>query len=224
MCQKKTLRLQSFLNLHIKPIKKIYMENNDKENELNQSAEQEQVSMEHEEAALHTDAETVEEVEAEESKETTSDDELSRLRKELTEAKEKYMRLYADFENFRRRTAKEKLEFFSTANEGLIASIIPVLDDFERAQKNLHSQQQKDLDAIQQGVDLIHQKLYRVLESKGLKPMNATGEVFNPELHEAITQAPVQDESMKGKVIDEVEKGYYLGEKVVRFAKVVIGA
>ncbi len=148
---------------------------------------------------------------------------LEKLQDQVTETKDKYLRLYADFENYRRRVAKEKLEFFTTANEDLIRNLLPVLDDFERAQRNL-STENEELVPIKQGIELIYSKLFRVLEQKGAKPMKVMGETFNPDLHEAVTQFPAPSPDLKGKVIDEVEKGYFLGEKVIRYAKVVVGA
>lgn len=148
---------------------------------------------------------------------------IEKLRDELNEAKDKYLRLYADFENYRKRVAKEKIDFLTTANEELIIKLLPVLDDFERAQKSLAADEQSS-ETARQGFELIYAKFLKVLESKGLKAMTAKGETFNPDLHEAITQIPAPSDDMKGKVMDEVEKGYMLGEKVIRFAKVVVGA
>lgn len=141
---------------------------------------------------------------------------------ELQEAKDKYIRLYSEFENFRKRTAKEKLDLIQTANEGLFLSVLPVLDDVDRAQKSID--EAETVDALKEGVNLIFDKLKKVLEQKGLEEVKVQGESFDVELHEAITQIPAPSEDMKGKVIDVVEKGYKLGEKVIRFAKVVIGA
>jgi len=140
---------------------------------------------------------------------------------ELAELKDKYLRLYADFENFRRRTSREKLDLIANANEGLLVALLPVLDDFERAMKSMENA--TEVDALKEGVQLIYHKLFKTLEGKGLKPMTANGEVFNADLHESVTQFPAPSEDLKGKVIDELEKGYYLNEKVIRFAKVVIG-
>jgi molecular chaperone GrpE len=151
-----------------------------------------------------------------------SENDLDRLTAELAEAKDKYLRLYADFENFRRRTSKEKIEFFKSANEEVIKAILPILDDFERAQKSLANID--DGSAAKEGMQIIYNKFYKILEQKGLKPMDAAGTAFNPEFHEAITQIPAPSEDMKGKVIDEVEKGYFLNDKVIRFAKVVTGS
>ena len=141
---------------------------------------------------------------------------------ELAEAKDKYLRLYSEFENFRRRNAKEKLEMVKTASAGVIEDLLPVVDDFERAQQA--NQTQEDIEAIKEGFGLIQNKLFKTLENKGLKVMNTEkGTDFDADFHEAVTQFPAEEE-LKGKIIDTVEKGYYLGEKVVRFAKVVIGA
>jgi molecular chaperone GrpE len=144
---------------------------------------------------------------------------VAKLQDELAESKDKYLRLYAEFENHRRRTAKEKLEMIQAANEQLIKALLPVVDDFERAEKSLKELSEKDAS----GVLLIYNKLKKVLDQFGVKSMDAKGD-FNADLHEAITQVPVQDESQKGKIVDVVEKGYLINDKVIRFAKVVVGA
>ncbi len=146
--------------------------------------------------------------------------EKAKLQDELTASKDKYLRLYAEFENHRRRTAKEKLDMVQSANEQLVKALLPVVDDFERAEKSLKETSDKN---VADGVLLIYQKLKRVLEQQGVKAMDAGGD-FNPDLHEAITQVPAPDESKKGKIIDVVEKGYLLNDKVIRFAKVVVGS
>ena len=153
-----------------------------------------------------------------ESEATTSD----KSSRELAELKDKYLRLYADFENFRRRTAKEKLDLIGNANEGLLQALIPVVDDFERAMQSIENTD--DVAALKEGVLLIYTKLFKTLESKGLKPMTAKGESFNADLHESVTQFPAPSDEMKGKVIEEIEKGYYLNDKVIRFAKVIVGS
>ena len=155
--------------------------------------------------------------------EATEENEIEKLKADVQEAKDKYLRLYSEFENFRRRTAKERLELITTATEDLMYALLPVMDDFERAQKAL--EESEDHKASKEGFDLIYNKFNSILKQKGLKPMEDTaGAVFNTEFHEAISQMPVEKKKMKGKVIDVVEKGYYLDEKVIRFAKVVIGA
>ncbi|HEX8546225.1 MAG TPA: nucleotide exchange factor GrpE [Cytophagaceae bacterium] len=169
---------------------------------------------------------TLEQIENNEQPESTQqdavEDESEKLKKEVAELKDKYLRLYSEFENFRRRTSREKIEFFKTANEEMLTALLPVVDDFERAQKAF--KETTEVTAISDGVSLIYNKLYKTLEGKGLKPMDSLGQPFNTELHEAITQSPAPSPDMKGKVIDVLEKGYFLNDKVVRFAKVIIGA
>lgn len=156
-----------------------------------------------------------------ETKEELSAEE--KLKAEAQELKDKYLRLYSEFENYRRRTAKERLELIKTASEDVLKDLIPVVDDFERAIKAA-DREDKDSNLIE-GTHLIYSKLLKVLESKGVKPMNdLVGKNFDSETQEAITQIPAPTEDMKGKVIDVVEKGYTLGDKVIRYAKVVIGA
>lgn len=145
------------------------------------------------------------------------------LEKEVAELKEKYLRLYSDFENYRKRTAKERMDLISTASEGLMQDLIPVVDDFERAFKA--NEFEKEGKKVLDGNHLVFQKFVKILGSKGLKSMDGLiGEPFDAETQEAITQIPAPTEELKGKVVDVIEKGYTLGDKVVRFAKVVIGA
>jgi len=147
--------------------------------------------------------------------------ELKQFQYDLSDAKDKYLRLYSEFENFRRRTAKEKLELIQTASEKLVVSLLPILDDFERAEKAFQGTESKELE----GFLLIYNKYKKVLDQAGVKPMDLkAGSDFNADLQEAITQIPAPDEKLKGKVVDVVEKGYLLNEKVIRFAKVVIGS
>lgn len=146
--------------------------------------------------------------------------ELSKTKDELAEAKDKYIRLYSEFENFRRRTAREKLELIQSANEATIKSFLPVLDDFERAEKSFQGSNAKDLEGLQ----LISNKFRKLLEQSGVKAMDLpAGSEFNPDLHDAITQVPVNDENLKGRIVEVVEKGYLLNDKVIRHAKVVVG-
>lgn len=147
------------------------------------------------------------------------DIEIVELKKELEELRDKYVRLYADFDNQRKRNAKDKLELIQTAGKDVISQLLPVIDDFERAQKALKDT--SDVNAVKEGLQLVYQKLVKNLEAKGLKPMETIGKEFNADMHEAITEVPVP--GMEGKVIDEVEKGYYLNDKIIRFAKVVVG-
>ncbi|MBC9812750.1 nucleotide exchange factor GrpE [Crocinitomicaceae bacterium CZZ-1] len=136
------------------------------------------------------------------------------------ELNDKFLRLYAEFDNYRRRTNKEKVELIANANEKLLLDLIPTIDDFERAIAN--NETAEDIAAVKEGFNLIYHKFKSTLEAKGLKQMQAKGENFDSDLHEAIANVP-GDETQKGKVIDDVEKGYFLNEKVIRFAKVVVG-
>ncbi len=150
---------------------------------------------------------------------------LEKAQAALAEVNDKYLRLYADFENFRRRVAKEKLTWIETANEDLLKQLLDVVDDFERAMAAMQQPNiSQDAAPMQQGIQLIHDKLMHVLHQAGVKVMEVNqGSDFNTELHEAVTQTPVEA-SLKGKVVEVLEKGYYLKDKVLRFAKVVIGA
>lgn len=148
------------------------------------------------------------------------DVEIAELKKETDELRDKYVRLYADFDNYKKRTAKEKLDLIQTAGKEVILAMLPVVDDFERALKAAEkSGDAKNLE----GVLLIYNKLINALQAKGLKPMESIGKPFDVETHEAITEIPAPAPELSGKVIDEVEKGYYLGDKIIRFAKVVVG-
>lgn len=139
----------------------------------------------------------------------------------LAEEKDRYIRLYAEFENYKKRTSKEKMEFFQYANQDMMVSMLGVLDDFERALKEIAKNgNQSDL----QGVELIYQKFKNRLVEKGLKAIEVkAGDSFNVDFHEAITQIPAPSEDLKGKIVDVIETGYTLGDKVIRFAKVVTG-
>ncbi len=147
--------------------------------------------------------------------------ELEEKNQELGELKDKYLRLQAEFDNFRKRTMKEKLEFMVTAAQDTMTVLLPVLDDFDRAKQN--AEDETSTEPFSEGVMLVYNKLHKNLEQKGLKAMESTGEDFDPELHEAITEIPAPSEDMKGKVIDTVEKGYFLKDKIIRHAKVVVG-
>jgi molecular chaperone GrpE len=143
------------------------------------------------------------------------------LEAELKQADDKYLRLYAEFDNYRKRTVNERVELYRTANQDVLVALLPVLDDFERSMKAIENA--SNLESVKEGVNLVSHKLKSILISKGLKPMEAKGEVFNADLHEAIANIPAPSDDLKGKVVDEVERGYYLGEKVIRYAKVVVG-
>lgn len=154
-------------------------------------------------------------------KEEANENPLETLQAELDKEKDKGLRLFAEFENFRKRTAKEKIELYSTASEGVINALLPVLDDFDRALQQMEKSNDKD---HLEGILLINNKLKEALKSKGLELVEvASGDDFNADVHEAITQIPAPSNDLKGKIVDVVEKGYKLGEKIIRFPKVVIG-
>lgn len=138
----------------------------------------------------------------------------------IKELNEKYLRLYSEFDNYRKRTIKEKAEIIKTASEDVFKAILPTIDDFERAIKANESTE--DLKSVKEGIHLIYNKLKNTAQQKGLIAFNSIGEDFNPDTMEAITYIPASEESQKGKVIDEAEKGYKLGDKVIRYAKVII--
>jgi molecular chaperone GrpE len=165
---------------------------------------------------IEKEAEVTEEAEVEEL--STED----QLQQDLQAEKDKFLRLFAEFENYKKRTSKERIELFKTASQDVMVSMLPVLDDFERAL--MHIDDDKEAEELRKGVVLIYQKLLKTLEQKGLAAIDVrSGDVFNADNHEAITQIPAPTDDMKGKIIDVIEKGYKLGEKVIRFPKVVIG-
>ena len=151
----------------------------------------------------------------------TEEGELEKLAEELQEQKDKYLRLMAEFDNFRRRTAKERLELIQTAGKDVIVSLLDVLDDCDRAEKQLQSN--ADIAVQKEGIQLVFNKLRSTLQNKGVKAMESIHTDFDVEKHEAITEIPAPTEELKGKVLDEVVKGYYLNDKLIRFAKVVVG-
>jgi len=152
--------------------------------------------------------------------ESPAESEVEKLKKEVQSLQEKYLRQVAEFDNFRKRTAREKVELMQTAGKDVILSLLPVIDDMDRAEKQMESSQDADL---KHGIHLIFQKFRNLLQAKGLKQMQVIGEDFNPDFHEAITEIPAPSPELKGKVVDELEKGYYLNDKILRFAKVVVG-
>ncbi|MCX6232551.1 MAG: nucleotide exchange factor GrpE [Bacteroidetes bacterium] len=148
------------------------------------------------------------------------EDKINDLGNKLAETNDKYLRLYSEFDNYRKRTAKERIELSKNAAEDMIVNLLPVLDDFDRALKAIEPTEQTQ--ALYDGVSLIYNKMQNILNQKGLKAMESIGNNFDSELHEAIAQMPAQDEAAKGKIFDEVVKGYYLYDKVIRHAKVVV--
>jgi molecular chaperone GrpE len=149
----------------------------------------------------------------------TNEPELETLRSELGEMKDRFIRKVAEFENFKKRSLKERMELIQTAGKEVIIDMLEVLDDCERAEKQMSTLDEK----AKEGVMLVFNKLKSLLTAKGLKPMETINKEFNPDMHEAITEVPAPTEGQKGKVIDEIQKGYYLNDKIIRYAKVVVG-
>lgn len=148
-------------------------------------------------------------------------DPVVQLQAEIETEKDRYLRLFAEFENYKKRTGRERIELFRTASEDVMIALLPVLDDFDRALKEIEKGTNQD---VLTGVELISNKLREILRGKGLESIETgQGETFDAEIHEAVTQIPAPDEKLKGKIIDVLEKGYTLGEKVIRYPKVIIG-
>jgi molecular chaperone GrpE len=175
--------------------------------------------MEEKEMMQNEEQVPAENIENEVKEETIS--EVDQLKLDVEEQKQKFIRLYAEFDNFKRRNAKERVELIQTAGRDVIQSMLEVMDDCDRAEKQL--QTSEDLQQIRQGIQLVFTKLRNTMQAKGVKEMKSIGEEFNPDIHEAITEIPVNDPAMVGKVVDEVEKGYTLNEKIIRYSKVVVG-
>jgi len=142
---------------------------------------------------------------------------------EVQELKDKYLRLFAEFDNYKKRTVRERLDLMRSASQDILAALLPVLDDFDRAKKNAEDQGRAE-DPVVEGLFLVYHKLYAMLRQKGLEEMESNGLPFDPEMHEAITEIPAPSPELKGKVMDTVEKGYRLNDKIIRYAKVVVGA
>jgi molecular chaperone GrpE len=153
---------------------------------------------------------------------TVSDDQgVTELEKQRDELKDKYLRLFAEFDNYKRRTMKERLDIMKTAAQDTIVALLPVLDDFERAKRN--AENENSTEVFSEGVHLVYQKLFSILHQQGLEAMDTNGQPFDPELHEALTEIPAPTEELKGVVMDTIEKGYKLKDKIIRHAKVVVG-
>ncbi len=161
---------------------------------------------------------TTEDSKGEKSPEKEMVDPVEKLETDLANLKDQHLRLFADFENYKKRTSRERSELYSTANQELMDALLPILDDFQRAMKNLEGNE------AQGGIQLIFSKLENTLRNKGLKPMeNSTGKEFDVDTMEAVTRIPAPSEELKGKVVDEIERGYMLGNKILRYSKVVVG-
>lgn len=150
-----------------------------------------------------------------------NESDIEKLQGELDDMKDKFLRKVAEFDNFRKRSAKERIELIQTAGKEVITDLLEVLDDCARAEKQLNAE--NNIEAVKEGVMLVFTKLRNLLAAKGLKPMDTKNKDFNPDIHEAITEITAPTEEQKGKVLDEIEKGYYLNDKIIRYAKVVVG-
>lgn len=156
-----------------------------------------------------------------EKSEENLENELEILKEEIGKQRDKNLRLLAEFENYKKRSAREFTELVKTASRDIMADLLPVLDDFDRAMKIIHEQSRED--SVAEGMKLVHHKLIKTLEARGLKPMDTESADFDPDQHEALTEIPAPSDELKGKVVDTIEKGYLLNEKIIRHAKVVVG-
>ncbi len=192
--------------------------NRDKNNKTtnNNSDINQDETIENQEEEISDDA--IDEVEEQEVEELS---EVEQLKSDLEKEKDKFLRLFAEFENYKRRTSKERIELFKTANQDVMTAMLPILDDFDRAITEIKKAKDKNLI---KGVELIHNKFQETLKNKGLEAMNVKhGDSFDADVHEAITQIPASSEKLKGKIVDVVERGYKLGDRIIRFPKVVTG-
>ena len=155
------------------------------------------------------------------SKRASLKEEVNTLKQENGELKDKYLRLFAEFDNYKKRTVREKLDLMKNAAQDTLSSLLPVLDDFDRAKQTADDERTDE--SLSDGIVMVYNKLYSTLQSHGLKDMVSTNETFDPDLHHSITEIPAATDDMKGKVVDTIEKGYYLNDKIVRHAKVVVG-
>jgi molecular chaperone GrpE len=197
---------------------------NEKANDTEEKFTQEEQAAREQDQGEEQDAQAQEENENEESEADQEENQMSKedeLKLEVAAWQDKYMRLHAEFDNYRKRNNKERLDLIKNASGDVIKELLPIVDDFERAIKA--NEETEDVASLKEGYHLIHNKLFRSLESKGLKPMNSQGEPFDTDHHEAITNIEAPSEDMKGKVVDVVEKGYFLNDRVLRYAKVVVG-
>jgi molecular chaperone GrpE len=190
----------------------------DHKDHVNGAAENEHVNMDDEKLF---DFDKADAAEANEKSASESNEQVAELQAAVQELKDKHLRLLAEFDNYKKRTMRERLELMNSASKDVMVSLLPVLDDFDRAKKS--ADDPSNAEVFSEGVTLVYSRLHNILQNMGLKAINSTGEAFDVELHEAITEIPVPDENMKGKVIDTLEKGYTLNDKIIRHAKVVVG-
>lgn len=194
------------------------------ENKLEDQELEKQEIIDHESESQTQQTDREQDAQTEKEQDTAAETPLSeeeQLKKSLANEQDKFLRLFAEFENYKKRTSKERMDLFKTANQEVIVAMLPVVDDFERALKELSKDESSDLF---KGVSLIQNKFWGVLKNKGLEEVAVkAGDVFDSELHDAITQIPAPDKKMKGKIIDVIEKGFQLGDKIIRHPKVVVG-
>lgn len=194
------------------------------ENKLEDQELEKQEIIDHESESQTQQTDREQDAQTEQEEDTAAETPLSEeeeLKKSLANEQDKFLRLFAEFENYKKRTSKERMDLFKTANQEVIVAMLPVVDDFERALKELSKDESSDLF---KGVSLIQNKFWGVLKNKGLEEVAVkAGDVFDSELHDAITQIPAPDKKMKGKIIDVIEKGFQLGDKIIRHPKVVVG-
>ena len=176
-----------------------------------------QLTAEEQAAAAAAEANT-----AENSTESGQDGKVAELTKQVAELNDKYLRMFAEFDNYKKRTVREKLDLMKTAAQDTMSALLPVVDDFDRAKNNIDQNKGIEHPSLE-GVVLVYNKLQNVLRQLGLEPVSSTGEGFDPEMHEAVTEIPAPTEDLRGKVVDTIEKGYYLNGKLIRHAKVVVG-
>jgi molecular chaperone GrpE len=200
---------------------KTHQEEEKQEHKDQEAAEQEGAQPEGEESTESNE----ENAESEEEEQSDADKRIKELEKQLEDLNEKHLRLFSEFDNYKKRTKKEKSELIKSAGEDVIGELLPVLDDFERAissNREIEAEGEQ-IEQLKNGFELIYNKMKKILEEKGLQEMEAEGEEFNTDRHEAMTKMPVEDEEQKNKVVEVVQKGYYLNDKVLRYAKVVVG-
>ena len=207
--------------------KEIPVEDKVNEEEIKQPSTEETVENSAESTDNKEEAPVEEKVEenVEENENADSDKkavpDVESLQKELSEMKDKYLRIFAEFDNYRKRTMKERQEIIKLAAKDSLAALLPAVDDFGRA--ITVGAENENAEEIPEGIILIYNKLFKALEQQGIKEMESTGVDFDPELHEALTKIPAPSEDLKGKVIQTIEKGYYLNDKIIRYPKVVVG-
>ncbi len=191
--------------------------------DINAEKEQQTESVEKEGLGAEDPKEEKKEKKKKRSKKASKDDKIEELEDKVAEINDKYLRLFSEFDNFRKRTAKERLELSKSASAKLVESLLPVLDDFDRGMAAIAGDDEASK-GVREGMELIYNKFMAILKREGLEEMNSKGKEFDTDFHEALTKIPAPEEDLKGKVVDVIEKGYLMNEKVIRYAKVVVGS